>query len=373
MRNWNYYIKKTTAIMIASGMVVMTGCADKGQNDTADASGQAENVVQANAQGQDNRQNTNISSAPNQAETEARTESDEKNHKTTADKTEKAVEEKSEVEQEETEAAEQNTEKETDSETETEATKAPVEVKPVYRVTPETEADTEAPAQTEAVTVAAPVQTEAQTEADFASADKLTAPFGIAFLGDSITIGYKSGYSYADVVCEDLGCVQFNYGISGNTLASNGGEGFVERYKSINPDCKVIVVYGGSNDYYDNVELGSPDSTRKDEFYGGLKKLCSGLKESYPDANIVFLTPLPGEFGGMHNSSNNETGSSMWDYVDAMQKVCAKYDIPVIDLYHNFNINADNYDSYTSDGLHPNEEGHSLIAKAVEKYIKSLM
>ena len=221
--------------------------------------------------------------------------------------------------------------------------------------------------------MAAPVQTEAQTEAAFVSAGKLTAPFGIAFLGDSITVGYKSGYSYADVVCEDLGCVQFNYGISGNTLASNGGEGFVERYKSINPDCRVIVVYGGSNDYYNNVALGSPDSTRKDEFYGGLKKLCSGLKESYPDANIVFLTPLPGEFGGMHNSSNNETGSSMWDYVDAMQKVCAKYDIPVIDLYHNFSINADNYDSYTSDGLHPNEEGHSLIAKAVEKYIKSLM
>lgn len=364
MRNWNYYIKKTTAIMIASGMVVMTGCADKGQGAAADASGQAETVVQANSQGQDNRQSQDVSSAPDQTETEARTESD---------KTEKAVEEKSEVKQAETEAAEQNTEKETDSETETEATKAPVEVKPVYRVTPETEADTEAPAQTEAVTVAAPVQTEAQTEAAFVSADKLTAPFGIAFLGDSITVGYKSGYSYADVVCEDLGCVQFNYGISGNTLASNGGEGFVERYKSINPDCRVIVVYGGSNDYYNNVALGSPDSTRKDEFYGGLKKLCSGLKESYPDANIVFLTPLPGEFGGMHNSSNNETGSSMWDYVDAMQKVCAKYDIPVIDLYHNFSINADNYDSYTSDGLHPNEEGHSLIAKAVEKYIKSLM
>ena len=367
MRNWNYYIRKTAAIMIASGMVVMTGCADKGQNDTADASGQAETVVQANAQGQDNRQDKNISSAPNQAETEARTESDEKNHKTTADKTEKAVEEKSEVKQEETEAAEQKTE--TEKETEEETTKAPVEARPVYRVTPETEAITEAPAQT----VAAPVQTEVQTEETSASSDKLTAPFGIAFLGDSITVGYKSGYSYADVVCEDLGCVQFNYGISGNTLASNGGEGFVERYKSINPDCKVIVVYGGSNDYYDNVELGSPDSTRKDEFYGGLKKLCSGLKESYPDANIVFLTPLPGEFGGMHNSSNNETGSSMWDYVDAMQKVCAKYNIPVIDLYHNFSINADNYDSYTSDGLHPNEDGHSLIAKAVEKYIKSLM
>lgn len=53
MRNWNYYIKKTTAIMIASGMVVMTGCADKGQGAAADASGQAETVVQVNSQGQD--------------------------------------------------------------------------------------------------------------------------------------------------------------------------------------------------------------------------------------------------------------------------------------------------------------------------------
>lgn len=375
MRNLSYYMRKTAAVVLVAGMLSMTGCTDntdKGQ----DSNGQFRNeTVQAKAEDSKTKTADNLTTAQN----EDKGASGKNTGKETQAATEKAVKETAE---ETTQAEELTKEEETTAiqeettENVEETTKAPVDVKPVYRVNtePSTQMETTTAAQTEAV-IQVPVQTtEAQTEkASSGTSGSLTAPFGIAFLGDSITVGYKSSYSYADVVCEDLGCVQFNYGISGNTLASNGGEGFVERYKCINPDCKVIVVYGGSNDYYDNVELGSPDSTKKDEFYGGLKKLCAGLKESYPDAYIVFLTPLPGEFGGMHNSSNNETGSSMWDYVDAMQKTCAKYDIPVIDLYHNFTINADNYDSYTSDGLHPNEDGHSEIAKAVEKYIKSLM
>lgn len=389
MRNLSYYIRKTTAIVLASGMLAMTGCTDKGQDAGADVKSQNETNVQAKADGQgsDNKKNNSgqATEKSNTKETESVTEAQSSDNDTAEAESEKETQADTDASDKETiqesveETAEEATQEVTQESVE-ETTDAPVEARPVYRVIPETEAQTEttSAAQTETA-VQIPVQTEAQTEAQTEevtssnSSDKLVAPFGIAFLGDSITIGYQSGYSYADVVCEDLGCVKFNYGISGNTLASNGGEGFVERYKCINPDCKVIVVYGGSNDYYDNVELGSPDSTKKDEFYGGLKKLCAGLKESYPDANIVFLTPLPGEFGGMHNSSNNETGSSMWDYVDAMQKICAKYDIPVIDLYHNFDINADNYDTYTVDGLHPNEKGHDLIAKAVEKYIKSLM
>ena len=90
----------------------------------------------------------------------------------------------------------------------------------------------------------------------------------------------------------------------------------------------------------------------------------------YKDANhehmvkpgMVYISH-PTEYGTLYTKAE----------LEALHGVCAKYDIPVIDLYHNFSINADNYDSYTSDGLHPNEEGHSLIAKAVEKYIKSLM
>lgn len=239
--------------------------------------------------------------------------------------------------------------------------------------------ETEAPAEEPTVEQQQPVEqntepaSETQVESTEAQeANRLKSPFSISFLGDSITAGYYAPYSYADVVCEDLNAKQYNYGVSGNTLASDDGKGFVERYKNIHAS-EVIVVFGGSNDYYNDVPLGSPDSQKKDEFYGALKILCTGLKSTYPNSQIVFITPLRGQFLGMHNSGNNNTGSSMWDYVKAMQDVCAANDIPVIDLYHNFKINGDNYDEYTSDGLHPNEDGHKVIAQALESYIKSLM
>lgn len=232
---------------------------------------------------------------------------------------------------------------------------------------PETEAPTPEPTN--------PPETEAPTPEPTTQAGpgKLTAPFNIAFLGDSITVGYGSDYSYADVVCEDLKLTKYNYGHVGDTLASDEGRGLIERYTSIFEGCDVIVVYGGSNDYYKNVPLGSPDSRNKDDFYGALKKMCQGLKEKYTKSHIVFITPLRGEFAGKYNSGNNETGSSMWDYVDAIHKVCSNNGIHVIDIYNNFTINGDNFDEYTIDGLHPNEKGHDLIADELEKYIKSLM
>jgi len=347
------FCEKAAAALVAASMLMATGCtagdADEAGS-TAVAAGDNVAIEATDVQEEETMPEDEALGAASEEESQP----DESEEETQPD--EASME--AETEEATEDWAEEQTEEETEVETQPEQT-----IEGVTQPQEETEPVTEETTQEEKVT-------EVQTET---ASNKLVAPFGIAFLGDSITVGYYSGYSYADVVCEDLGCVQFNYGVAGNTLASYDGKGFVERYTSINPDCKVIVVYGGSNDFYNDVELGSLDSTKKDEFYGALKKLCSGLKESYPNANIVFMTPLPGEFEGHHNSSNNETGSSMWDYVDAMQKVCADYGIPVIDMYHNFEITANNYEDYTADGLHPNEKGHDVIAKALEDYIRSLM
>lgn len=297
-------------------------------------------------------------------------------------KEEKSDEEHSETKskdatKEETQAQTQDeTQDTTEAETQ-ETTQEPVETQTQTEIQVPTQAPTEPPTE-------APVQTEAPTETQAATEPstepttqsgpgKLEAPFDIAFLGDSITVGYGSSYSYADVVCENLKANKYNYGYSGDTLACDDRNGFLKRYTSIFEGSEVIVVYGGSNDYYRNIPLGSPDSRRDDEFYGALKQLCKGLKEKYTKSHIVFITPLRGEFAGKYNSGNNETGSSMWDYVDAMKKVCAQHGIHVIDIYNNFIIDGDNYDEYTTDGLHPNEKGHDAIAAELEKYIRSLM
>jgi lysophospholipase L1-like esterase len=264
---------------------------------------------------------------------------------------------------------EQQTEAVTEAQTE-QQTEAVTEAQTEVQTGQQTEAETEQ--QTEAVTEQqTEAQTEVQTETQTESG-RLTSPFSISFLGDSITVGYYSSYSYADLVCDDMGAVGYNYGISGNTLASDEGNGMVDRYGKMHSS-DVIVVYGGSNDFYNDVVLGSMTSWDKEEFYGALRNLCSGLKAQYPNAHIVFMTPLHGEFLGMSTSNDNGAGSTMALYVRAIKNVCADYDIPVLDLYDGFAINGDNYEEYTSDGLHPNEKGHKKIAEVLESYIRSLM
>lgn len=347
MRLKGFY-RKCTAAVIISAMIFSIGC---GKEEITPVIG---NVVQESSRHEE----------PTVKETKGTTV-ETQNEKTTEEMTE-AVTEEVTTEEAVTEAVTEPTTEAT-AEPETEAHTQPV-TKAVTE--PTTKAPTEAPYATEISEEATTAASEPTTKA---GPGKLTAPFNIAFLGDSITVGYDSDYSYADVVSDNLKAMKYNYGHVGDTLASDGGRGLVERYTYMFDGSEVIVVYGGSNDYYNNVPLGSPDSHNRDDFYGALKMLCAGLKEKYPKSHIIFITPLPGEFYGKHNSGNNETGNSMWDYVDAMQKICAKHNIHVIDLYHNFTINSENYDEYTTDGLHPNEKGHDLIAEELEKYIRSLM
>ena len=55
--------------------------------------------------------------------------------------------------------------------------------------------------------------------------------------------------------------------------------------------------------------------------------------------------------------------------------VAAKYAIPALDLYNESGICPDveaNKLTYTADGLHPNDFGHSCLADKVAGFIKSL-
>lgn len=228
-----------------------------------------------------------------------------------------------------------------------------------------TVAPTEAPTEiiTEAVTE---VVTTAPTEPPTVSMPKY-----IAFLGDSITCGYYSDLIYTDVACNSLNSYKLIYGISGSTISDNS-DGFVDRYNKISTKADCIVVYGGSNDYYNNVSLGTSDSNNKETFYGALNILCSGLKSSYPNAKIIFMTPLPGCFCGKYNSGNNDAGASIYDYVNATKSVCSKHGFYVLNTFSDTVITNNNYEDYTVDGLHPNENGHQILGDALTKYIKKL-
>ncbi len=197
----------------------------------------------------------------------------------------------------------------------------------------------------------------------------------IACLGDSITEGsnledmedYRQ-YAYPARLKEILKAKSVtNLGIGGSSIGRYWDKPFVERYKEIPQDTDLILVMGGTNDGFcmTQEDLGTMEERKARTFIGDLDELMRGLKESYPDAEIVFATPLPNV---LHDMLRKER-----DYllpqgaiVAAIKQLAAEYEIPVIDLY-NSNI-LDTHDAaviynYMPDGVHCNPAGYSLLAE----------
>lgn len=206
-----------------------------------------------------------------------------------------------------------------------------------------------------------------------------------AFLGDSITEGVNTseGKVYWNYLSEMLELsVAEPYGLAGSCISSESDIGtsvipFVTRYKDIRKDADFIVVFGGTNDYGFNTPLGTEEDTSDISFYGALYEMLTGLKKDHPDAAIVFMTPLHRVgFGGVdYDRQRNDAGYSLYDYIDAIKIQCNKLEIPVIDTNTVYGLNPsdeDVKDKYLTDGLHPNEEGHRILAERIASCFDSI-
>lgn len=79
----------------------------------------------------------------------------------------------------------------------------------------------------------------------------------IAFLGDSITLGYglnNLSDRYSSLVCRLKHCKEENYGITGTLIARAGlnacdGKAFIDRLNLVY-SADVAVIFGGTNDYF---------------------------------------------------------------------------------------------------------------------------
>lgn len=199
----------------------------------------------------------------------------------------------------------------------------------------------------------------------------------IACLGDSITAAVnlegQENYpdcSYPSVLRELLGAKEVcNLGIGGSTIGRYWSDPFVERYQEIPQDTDIIIVMGGTNDGFclSEKEFGSFSERRPWTFCGDLDELMWGLRESYPNAEIYFVTPLPNILQDylMRERSYLLPQKNL---ADVILTLAAVYDFRVIDLY-NSNIldshDADIVADYIPDGVHPNEAGYQILAQHI--------
>ena len=199
----------------------------------------------------------------------------------------------------------------------------------------------------------------------------------IVCLGDSITAATnlegQEDYlkmSYPSQLGEILDAGEVvNLGIGGSSIGRYWENAFVDRYKEIPEDSDIIIVMGGTNDGFcaSERELGALEKREKETFAGDLNELLYGLKEDYPDAEIILVTPLSNILHDMlrKNKSYLLPQSAL---VSIMIQLADEYEIPVIDLYHSGFL--DSHDaaiihSFIPDGVHGNEMGYRYLAEHI--------
>ena len=208
----------------------------------------------------------------------------------------------------------------------------------------------------------------------------------INFLGDSITEGRgveQYGNIYFERIKEKYALAEVNgYGISGTRLAdqiepsecSYRDRFFASRIDEMG-DADAIVVFGGTNDYGSgDSSIGEFSDRTPATFYGACHDLFTKLIEKYPGKPIVIMTPL-------HRINEDEVkikhgvSVTLKTYVDIIREVAEYYSLPVCDMFKNSGLQPAVpaiKEKFIPDGLHPNDEGHALMAERLGEFLNKL-
>ncbi len=219
----------------------------------------------------------------------------------------------------------------------------------------------------------------------------------ITILGDSITAGAGASdktKSYCSVLSSLLGVTVENLGINGTTLCEGViGSDFssaTSRYEDVKKydgETDYFIVQLGVNDWIrsnsSNLKMGSIGSYDLNTICGALNVYAKTLKQKFSgtDTQIVFMTPTITRVlvGSYDSNTKNKLGYSLRDICNAIIETASLYEIKVLDMNIDSGIywsssKDNNVEKYlNSDGLHPNDEGHALIAKTIADYLQENM
>lgn len=203
----------------------------------------------------------------------------------------------------------------------------------------------------------------------------------ILFLGDSITCGVgasEPSKSYVELVKSKLGVDVENYGGSGTRIADQkegGSEYFLRRAKRMPKKADFVFVFGGTNDYgHGLAEIGDVSDETDFTFYGAMNNLIKYLTQIYGKQKLCFILPLHrfDERNLFGDGTKKQPVAALKRYVDIMRETLFRNGIDFFDFDDELTEPADNKDGeFFKDGLHPNDNGHRVIADKIVNYLTS--
>ena len=176
-----------------------------------------------------------------------------------------------------------------------------------------------------------------------------------------------------------------NYGVRGTSIAYNEdkeqfGHCFAQRYTDMNNDFDIVFVMGGTNDQ-NRSKLGNWGDSDYTTFYGAMNVLLQGLITKYPNATILFATPIQTKEAWtsgynnnsfVHFNSGNISASSTMSVqmiAEAIKQKCRQMAVPCKNLFDESGIcgfDASNFRA--DDSLHPSEKGQKKLKIAIQNF-----
>lgn len=226
----------------------------------------------------------------------------------------------------------------------------------------------------------------------------------VAYFGDSITDprNKASNRKYWTLLEEWLGITPYVYAVSGRQWDDIPRQADA-LMKEHNHSVDAIIIFIGTNDYNNGVEIGEWFEEKEEEvmyahgqpkaltkrtrqypcmdnntYKGRINIALDKVKRMFPDKQIVILTPIH-RAGFYANEKNwqctedytNRCGKYLQDYVDATKEAANIWAVPVIDLnalcglFPMHDESAKFFNKPDADRLHPNNAGHERMAKTL--------
>lgn len=191
------------------------------------------------------------------------------------------------------------------------------------------------------------------------------------FLGSSVTKGFAAyGQSFADMIAarNDAHCVK--EAVSGTTLADNGEKSYISRLKKLskNTPCDVFVCQLSTNDATKKVPLGQP-AAGKDMASFDTKTVCGAIEYIIAYAKDTWNCPV------VFYTNPQYASPAYKAMVDALAKIAVKWDVQVIDLWNDREVNAKENKKgfHMNDQIHPTKKGYQLWTPVFEQALASVL
>ena len=139
-------------------------------------------------------------------------------------------------------------------------------------------------------------------------------------------------------------------------------------------ETELLLIGYGANDYHDGEQLASEDPYDEYTYTGAMRNAIQTLRNTYPDLRIVMINPTYTWYPeqGLTCEEYVRGGYVLEDYVNAAIKTAGEMGLEIIDLYHDVYPHEEweDWQLYSVDGLHPNEEGRELLSQIIIEYLQ---